>query len=256
MDYIKLLLALVKRSSTITFTLIAFAITQLAVGQTVKTLKPTIGEPHNYSKSDQLMWQSVIDKYSKIASGDLNYQELSDKDKALIDRLENGDGPFTEGPGCSWYCGGQLYNISSNTYLKEQGNISYKPDNVHDFDLLTAWVPDTVGGVIGKKINFHFKPLSPRVNEIMIYNGYIKNQELFRNNSRVKKLKLYINNVYYATLEMSDTTAQQTFTIDPIQSKDKKKDLILTFEIVEIYKGDKYIDVAISEINFNGLDVH
>ena len=34
------------------------------------------------------------------------------------------------------------------------------------------------------------------------------------------------------------------------------KDLVLTFEILEIYKGDKYTEVAVSAINFDGLDVH
>lgn len=94
------------------------------------------------------------------------------------------------------------------------------------------------------------------MNEILIYNGYIKNHDLFKANSRVKKFKLYINDVYYATLALADTTAQQSFKIEPVQSKEKQKDLILTFEIEEIYKGDKYLDLAVSEINFSGLDVH
>lgn len=237
-------------------TLLATTISIFSFGQTFKTIKPTIGTANKYSKQQQVTWQNIIDKYAKINSGDLDYEKLNSKDKILIDSLEMGYGPITKGPGCSWYCGGQMYKVTSNSYLKEQGNITYKPNNIHDFDLFTAWVPDTTNGVIGKKINFHFKPLSPRVNEIIIYNGYIKNIDLFKANSRVKKFKLYINNVYYATLELADVTGQQSFKIDPIQSKDKKKDLILTFEIVEIYKGDKYLDVAVSEINFNGLDVH
>jgi len=202
------------------------------------------------------MWQIILDKYDKIKSGDLAYGKLAPNEQALIDSLEGGYGPLTEGPGCSWYCGGQMYKVTSNSYLKEQGNTNYKPDNIHDFNLFTAWVPDTTNGVIGKKINFHFKPLSPRVTEILIYNGYIKNTELFKANARVKKFRLYINDVYYATLELADTAARQAFKITPTQSKDKKQDLILTLEIAEVYKGEKYTDVAVSEINFNGIDVH
>lgn len=230
--------------------------TTLSFGQTVRTLLPTIGTPYNYSTNDQIIWNTVLDKYSKINSNDLDYEKLNAADKALIDSLEMGGGPLTEGPGCSWYCGGQMYKVTSNSYLKAQEHVDYKPDNIHDFDLMTAWVTDTTNGVFGKKINFHFKPLSPRVNEIIIYNGYIKNYNLFKANSRVKKFKLYIDGVYYATLELADTTAEQSFRIDAIQSKDKHKDLILTFEIIEIYKGNKYLDVAVSEINFSGIDVH
>lgn len=223
--------------------------------QQLKTIKPTIGAPNNYSKQDQALWKATLATYAKVSSGDLDYEKLNAKHKALIDSLEAGSGPMTD-MGCSWYCGGQMYKVTSDTYLKAQGNIDYKPANVHDFDLLTAWVPDTAKGPIGKAISFHFKPLSPRVNEIIIYNGYVKNYDLFKANSRVKKFKLSINGVVQAMLDVADTTGRQSFTIDPIRSNNKQKDLVLTLEIVEIYKGEKYKDVAVSEINFSGLDVH
>jgi hypothetical protein len=238
------------------FTLLGTFAVLFAFGQTSKVLKPSLGTSNNYSKIEQLNWQNALEKYSKIDIGSLDYEKLPKKDKLLIDSLEMGFGPLTQGPECSWYCGGEMYKVTSDGHLHQQGNVNYKTENIHDFDLFTAWIPDTVGSAIGKRINFYFKPLSPRVNEIIIYNGYIKNYELFKNNSRVKKFKLYINSVYYATLELSDTTASQTFQIAPVRSTDKKKDLVLTFEILEIYKGDKYLDVAVSEINFNGLDVH
>lgn len=238
--------------TTILFT----GISAFSFGQKLKIIKPEVGTPNNYSKEDQINWQNIIDKDLKINAGTLDYEKLSAKEKVLIESLEIGEGPYTQGPGCSWYCGGKMYKVTSTSQLKDQGAINYKPENIHDFDLFTAWSPDTTNGVIGKRIDFHFKPLSPRVNEILIYNGYIKNYELFKANSRVKKFKLYINGMYYATLELADTTALQSFKIEPVQSKIKQKDLILTFEIEEIYRGNKYLDVAVSEINFSGLDVH
>jgi hypothetical protein len=228
-------------------TFLTTAITIMSFGQAIKTLKPSIGAPINYSKQEQLLWQKVMDKESKTG-----YEKLSSTEKSLIDSIEMGVGPITDF-GCSWYCGGRVDKVTSDSWLKETGSNNYKPDNIHDFNLLTAWIPDTTNGVIGKKISFHFEPLSPRVNEILIYNGYIKNYDLFKANSRVKKFQFYIDGRYYATLDLADTTAQQSFKIPPTQSKDKNTDLILTFEITEIYKGDKYLDVAVSEINFNGL---
>lgn len=224
--------------------------------QTVKTIKPAIGDKNDYSKKEQQLWQQALDNYAKMDVGELSYEKLAPKDKAFIDSMEMGYGPMTDGPGCSWYCGGLMYKVTADESLKNQGNISYKPDNIHDFNLFTAWVPDTINGVIGKKVNFHFMALSPRVNKIYIYNGYIKNYDLFKANARVKTFRLYINNVPYAILELSDTTAQQSFKIEPVRSTIKNKDLVLTFEILEIYKGDKYTEVAVSEINFDGLDVH
>lgn len=229
---------------------------QLAVGQTIKTLKPELGGCNDYSKKEEIIWQKALDQNAKINSGDLNYGLLSQPEKTMIDSLEMMYGPMTQGVGCSWYCGGGPYKVSSSSYLQEQGKSTYLPDNLHDFDLITAWVPDSKGGIIGKKVNFHFKPFSPKVNKVTIYNGYIKNKELWQINSRAKKLKLYINNKPYANLELQAVTASQSFKIDPIQSTDSTKDLVLTFEVIEIYKGTKYDDLAISEINFDGLDVH
>lgn len=225
-------------------------------GQNLPAIQPDVFYSNNYTKADQAIWQKALDQLSKINSGDIDYEQLPEKDKKMVDSLEMGYGPMTQGAGCSWYCGGGPYKITSSTYLKDEGKITYLPDNIHDFDLFTAWVPDISDGVIGKKINFHFKPFAPRVNEIIIWNGYIKNSDLWKANSRVAKFKMIVNGKPTAILELKDVNKTQSFKIDPIQSTDSTKDLILTLEILEIYKGTKYVDVAVSEINFDGLDVH
>ena len=108
---------------------------------------------------------------------------------------------------------------------------------------------------LGEYIEFYFKPFSPRVDKIIIYDGYFKNQNLWESNSRVKQFKLYINEKPYAILDLADTNAPQSFSIEPIQSMTKGVDLVLKLEIMDVYKGSKYSDVVISEINFDGLDV-
>ncbi len=225
-------------------------------GQNLPTIQATVHGSNDYNKPDQAVWQKTLDQYAKINSGDTKYDFLSEPDKKMIDSLEMGYGPMTQGVGCSWYCGGGPYKITSSPYLKDEGKITYLPDNIHDFDLFTAWVPDNTNGSIGKKINFHFKPFAPRVNEILIWNGYIKNTDLWKANSRVARFKMIVNGKPNAILELKDVNNTQSFKINPIQSTDSTEDLILTLEILEVYKGTKYDDVAVSEINFDGLDVH
>lgn len=220
--------------------------------QSTKLLLPDIGVEIRYDENEAEIWKKTVDVYNELNQGDSN-GELYEKYKELIDSLEMGYGPLTEGPGCSWYCGGQMREVTASSFLVASGYANYEPENVHDFNLLTAWACDEP---IGQKINFHFNALSPRVNEVRIYNGYLKSYSLYKSNSRVRELKLYINNTYYATLQLEDTTAVQVFSIDPVQSNKIGKDLILTFEITKIYEGYKYKDVVISEINFSGLDVH
>jgi hypothetical protein len=244
------------KKTTTTLTIFILTLGISVSGQDLPILKPTLGANNEYSKADQVVWEKALQQYDEINSGNLDYEKLSESDKQMINSLEMMEGPLTQGPGCSWYCGGGPYKITSSSYMKDQGKITYLPDNIHDFNLFTAWVPDNSNGAIGKKINFHFKPFEPRVNEIIIWNGYIKNSDLWKANSRVAKFKLIINGKPNAILELKDVTNTQSFKINPVQSTDSTKDLILTLEILEIYKGTKYNDVAISEINFDGLDVH
>jgi len=236
---------------------VLFTSIQFVAGQSLPIIKPAKSVNSNtYSKADQIFWRKGLDQYKETESGELTYAALPDTDKKVIDSLEEGYGPITEGPGCSWYCGGGPYLIDASSSLKTDGINTYVADNCHDFNLFTAWAPDTKTGIIGARLNFYFKSFSPRVHTIKIYNGYLKNKDLWLANGRAKKLKLLINNEPKAILDLEDVTAAQSFKIDTVQSTDMSKDLVITLEILEVYKGSKYDDLAISEINFDGLDVH
>ena len=237
---------------TLLFVLSLF-IVNLSSGQDLPFIKPTLQGANIYSKVEQQKWQKGIEHLEQANAGKLDYQKLTEKEKEVIDALEMLEGPMTQSVGCSWYCGGGPYKVTGSSSLESNGAIHYEPENIHDFNLLTAWVPKKG---IGSKINFHFRPYSARVNELLIWNGYIKNIDLWKANARVAKFKLYINDVPTAILVLEDVTDTQHFPIAPIQSTDSTQDLVLTLEIIEVYKGDKYEDVAIGEINFNGLDVH
>jgi len=219
--------------------------------QDIKTLKPEIGHKISYTASEQKNWEKAIEILIK---DDYEvYQDSPDNVRSLIDKLEMLEGPLTQGAGCSWYCGGGPYKILASSELD---SVKYKADNIHDFNLLTGWVEGKSDYGIGEYIEFYFKPGSPRVNKLIVYNGYFKNQNLWESNSRIKKAKLYINDKIYAYLDFLDINAPQSFSIDPINSTVENQDLILKIEIAEICKGTKYSDVVVSEINFDGLDVH
>lgn len=228
-------------------------LSKIGCSQDLPVINASLGEENIYSVEEQKFWENGINNLYKINSADIDYTDLSEIDKAVVDSLEMEVGPMTESVGCSWYCGGGPYKITASSYLDNAGNINYEPDNIHDFNLLTSWVPK---GNIGMKINFHFKPFAPRINELTIWNGYLKNHKIWKENARVAEFKLYVNGEPNAILKLEDLTNSQSFPIDPIQSQDSLKDLILTLEILEVYTGTKYKDVAVSELNFDGLDVH
>lgn len=168
------------------------------------------------------------------------------------------------GNGCSWYCGGGLDTITATSHLMPHNKISYSPRNIHDLSYKTAWIEGVPGYGIGESVTFHFPPQSPRITEIIVVNGYVKSLRTWKQNSRVKKLKMHLNEKPFAILHLADSRQKQHFRFPPIGYNDREDyDKLseapwwtIRFEIMEVYEGDKYDDTAITEIYFDGIDVH
>ena len=154
--------------------------------------------------------------------------------------------------GCSWYCGGGNYKIKASSSLGD----SYKAEFANDLSYKTAWVEGKKDEGTGEYLEYYFKNDSPRITEIIISNGYMKSEETWKNNNRVKKLKLYVNGVPFGILNLKDSRTDQYFEVGTLGHNKNGTDLILKFEILEVYKGSKYNDTAITEIYFDGIDVH
>jgi hypothetical protein len=78
---------------------------------------------------------------------------------------------------------------------------------------------------------------------IGIFNGYQKNQEAWKNNSRVKKLKVKGDGKPLCFVNLRDLMGCQTFDLPS-----EELFSVYRFEIVEVYPGLKWKDTAISEI--------
>ena len=156
-----------------------------------------------------------------------------------------------------------IYNIVEPTVIsssnfKEKG-IVFKAQNIHDFNLKTAWIEGKKGYGIGEYIEFTFDLSTIQkkgenafsINSFFIINGYRKSLKIWRENSRVKKLKMYIDNVPFAFVLLKDTYKFQFVHFKDFWIKygAKKK---IKFEIVEIFPGEKYKETALSEIEFSG----
>lgn len=159
-------------------------------------------------------------------------------------------------PGCSWYCGGSVAKIYASSCLSSQGSNTYYASNLHDFNHETAWVEGVSGHGIGQYIVYEFEMQCPRITTINILNGYVKNYNAWKANSRVKKLKVYYNNTPIAILELEDSRSLQWFDIGVVGRTGNGPRWSLKFEIIEVYPGSKYPDTVISEIYFDGIDVH
>ena len=149
-----------------------------------------------------------------------------------------------------WYSSAN--NIVASSALKAQGSKNYKASNIFDRDPETAWVEGVKGHGIGQWIEF--KNVCVRqdgywcgVGSISILNGYAKSDKAWRENGRVKRLKVYCNGKPKYILELQNSRSLQSFKVKGLFSKGST----IKFEILDVYPGTKYQDTAISEIDFN-----
>lgn len=239
----------------------------LIFSETILELDPVITTPLQFTKdflknfNSPEMYEKADTIWKEMRKRGVKYSNLSEADKKVLSYIdETKETPWeTVGSACSWYCSGGPSKVVASSQLDSSKGKSYFGENAHDFTYKNAWVEGVPGYGIGETLTYYFKYGSPRITKIIIANGYVKSTSTWKNNSRVKKLKVYLNDKPYALLNLTDTSALQEFKLkNPLGFKEPKSndEWTLKFEILDVYKGQKYDDVAISEIYFDGVDVH
>jgi len=222
-------------------------------------LKPRISRIKDLGPKAMKEYEDHAGVAKKLTQG-VQVESLSARERALVNKYGGEEGVSiwdTMDMGCSWYCGGGPSTVTASSELKPSGSAAYGAWNAHDFSLKTAWVEGAAGYGVGESLKYIFKNKSPRVTGVLIYNGYVKDEKAWADNSRVKLLRLYANDSLYALLRLADTRDLQTFDLpEPLGRRTDGKDLELKFEIAEVYEGKLFKDTALTEIYFDGIDVH
>ena len=248
---------------------VCFAFLTLSA-QTPRQMNPKLGELINKSVQGEQAYQQslqactvLMEKADKMGG----FEKLNATDRKKLTQCEEMEMKSywdAVGDGCSWYCGGGPDSIYASSSLAPQSGIQYDASNAHDLSYKTAWVEGAPGNGVGEYLVYRFNPTAPRITTIKIVNGYVKSEKAWQDNARVKKLKMYINNKPFAILNLQDVRNEQIFTFSPIGNANREDwELLATkpawtmkFEIMEVYKGARFEDCAISEIYFDGIDVH
>ena len=244
-----------------------FGIYNFVFSQT-KDLYPNISELH-FSKQDEQKFNEEIKQYDSILQkldGDYNLETLTEDEKQIFENFDETIESYWDiiGGGCSWYCGGGPKEVTGSSSLQTQNETTYAPENAHDLQYNTVWSEGSKGNGIGEYLLYHFSAQAARITEINVVNGYVKSESLYYDNSRAKTIKVYINNKEKMILHLEDKISNQSFSVDTIGTLDRENwkelserpDWTIKFEITDIYPGRKYNDLVISEIYFDGIDVH
>lgn len=197
---------------------------------------------------------SLLPKWTKLL--DFSPEAIAAFDDELAEDIYDIDGY-----GCSFYCGCNIGEQIASSTLSPIGGQNYEPSNAHDLSYKTAWVEGAKGPGIGEWIEYALPAYNPRITEIHVVNGIVRTEKAWRENGRVKVLEVQVNGKKHALLNLKDERSDQWFDVPTIGYADRKhlegKPLIqIRFIIREIYPGSKYEDTGISDIYFDGIDVH
>jgi len=114
--------------------------------------------------------------------------------------------------------------------------LRYGLQNAFDGDLSTSYVENTEDDLI--KINVALKDITTK--KIAIINGYAQDMTLYKNNNRIKTIRLYYpRSSKFYDIELADNTLGWQF----IETND------CDINTIEIYRGEKYNDTCIAEFN-------
>jgi hypothetical protein len=149
-----------------------------------------------------------------------------------------------------------LPKASSSSNLKAFKEITYVAENANEGSLENAWIEGNPDYGVGESIEFiyHNTMYENQIFEIdgvFILNGYYKTIQLWKENSRVKKFKLFINGELSGIIELIDIRNPQFVELPHITIKYIIETRI-KFEIVDIFKGSKYKDTAVTSFKFTG----
>ena len=250
----------------IIFCLLVILFTFPVSAQEIKEITPfKIKELNEEGEKQQAEKEVLFNEVIDLLQRGVKLENLPKEDQDVYNSYDEMLGDYWKAgkADCSWYCGGGSFKVTASSTLEASSTYNYNAQNTHDFDLKTAWVEGVEGYGVGEYLEYEFIASGPRITNIIIANGYVKTERAWQDNSRVKKLKVYLNDKPIVVLKFEDKRAEQHFEIDPIGLSDRQNAKeyenvfwTLKFEILEVYPGDKYEDTVISEIYFDGIDVH
>jgi len=163
----------------------------------------------------------------------------------VIEPVEPTPEPIVEGntpPAFTW--------ISASSSLASQGKFSYKPELTTDGKMETAWLEGVPGNGIGESILYSAEA-EQKVSEIILYNGYLKNNTTFLNNGRLKNISIEFSDGTIITKEIPKQTYNESRNGYKITLENPINTTSVKITILEVYKGSYYTDTALSGISFN-----
>ena len=190
---------------------------------------------------DKIDRHDRIEEYHRVEETYINTAEYYLFDDVMNNATEN----FGKVKYARNYSGIRHVSIeASQPLIDSKRPFMYTINNAFDGNAGTAYVENTEDDLFDIYIGWENSDFTKNaVDALKITNGYAKNKELYYANNRIKCIVYYSwDDDDYKEIEIDDRKDSLTITLARFSG---------TFSIVDKYKGGKYNDTCVSEIDFH-----
>ncbi len=135
----------------------------------------------------------------------------------------------------------KINTVYASSELSENG-MTHSAGRICDGRLENAWVEGASGAGVNESIVFTFDG-EYKVSGMNINAGYQKNQDIYYKNARPQSMKVTFSDGTAISLHLEDICGPQNITFEkPVKTNE------ISVMIESVYPGNKYEDLAISEL--------
>lgn len=147
-------------------------------------------------------------------------------------------------------------SITASSTLKE--SVSHDASNLNDLDLSTCWCEGDKGLGINSSVTWMLKNGTCDIEEIVIYNGYLKSEDRYTKNARPSMLVFdfydsnddFISSIFVEPQDLKYESALNGYEVSFNRISNIRK---IVMRIKGAYPGSQYEDTCISDIVFWGF---
>lgn len=133
---------------------------------------------------------------------------------------------------------------TASSTLPDDGPYTYGVKNTLDGNLETAWNDGALGPGVGERLTYRFRsPIT--LTSVGLVNGFASTPELFKENARMRNV-VFVTDTARLPVTLPDSSARQELNLAFGRTG------FVVIEVVSVYPGSKYEDLALSEIDFTG----
>ncbi len=149
--------------------------------------------------------------------------------------------------------------LEASSTKKGGRKLNYSIENIGDNNINTAWVEGSKDYGIGEYFEFEYvfndtlRPCENYCQYFTILNGYQRSRSYFREYSRVKSFKVFVNGTLRYYLDLKDEPGMQFFYMDFLKGLGRSGVARLKFQIADVYPGSMKSkkETAITELFFS-----